>query len=140
MASPIPPRPIVGDLYHSGSLINVTAPPPPLPHHQFYCGPNLDRLHRTLDRVAAYDHVARAHGEPARQGEPVDLALNYHPRSWRNPPVNLDDLLSAADYQSRNSTASHIMDTFSRSRELQADLLHYRSLGFDYHVLPVGRR
>merc|ERR1712195_323639 len=109
MASPVPPRPTLGDLYHPSGIIDARAPPPPLPHHQFYGG-MMGNLHRTLDRVAAYDRVAHMHGETARQAEGgIDLALNYHPRSWRNPPVDLSELQSAASYQANNSTGSHIL-------------------------------
>merc|ERR1712010_427062 len=134
----VPPRPLLNDLYHPGSLVDLHNCPPPLSHHQYY-GAHY-HLGRTLDRVTAYDRVSHLHGETAHTGEPGhDLALNYHPRSWRNPPVDLSDLRSAASYQAANSTGSHILDTFSRSRNLQNDLLHHKSLGFDYHVLPVAK-
>merc|ERR1712166_455356 len=134
----VPPRPLPSDLYHSGSMIDLaertcSAPSPPQYGNHHHLG-------RTLDRVAAYDRISHLHGECARQTEPgLDLALNYHPRSWRNPPVAAEELKKSSEYQARNSTGSHILDTYSRSRNLQDDLLHHRSLGFDYHVLPVAK-
>merc|ERR1711918_92920 len=138
MSSAVPPRPLLGDLYHTGSLIDLQNAPAALPHHHYYG--NHHALGRTLDRVAAYDRMSHLHGECARQTEPgLDLALNYHPRSWRNPPVDAADLKAAAGYAASNSTGTHILDTYSRSRGLQDDLLHHNSLGFDYHVLPVAK-
>merc|ERR1711907_404868 len=89
-------------------------------------------------RVAAYDRVQRRVGEGVRSADPgLDLSLNYHPRSWKTPPVDSDDLKSATRYQANNSTATHILKTYARSNDLQKDLLHHSTYGMDYHVLPV---
>merc|ERR1712086_208297 len=98
----VPPRPLLSDLYHSGSMIDLQNAPAALPHHHYY-------------------------------------GNHHHLRSWRNPPVAAEELKKSSEYQARNSTGSHILDTYSRSRNLQDDLLHHRSLGFDYHVLPVAK-
>jgi len=131
-----PPRPVLNDLYHAPSIIDLESRPVPLEHHRYYGAHH--HLGRTLDRVAAYDRVTRRVGEGVRSADPqLDLAMNYHPRSWRTPPVSTDDVKSATRYQAENSTVSHIMRTYGRSHDLQKDLLHYSTYGMDYHVMPV---
>merc|ERR1711934_1219692 len=144
-----PPRPILADLYHTamdkpppGELYRPTTLdldhlPAPLPHHRYYGGHH--HLGRTLDRVTAYDRVTRRVGEGVRSADPgLDLSMNYHPRSWRTPPVDTDDVKKATAYQAENSTVSHILKTYGRSHDLQKDLLHYSTYGMDYHVMPVA--
>merc|ERR1711998_224906 len=131
-----PPRPILGDLLHTPTIVDIETPPEPLPHHRYYGMHH--HLGRTLDRVAAYDRVSRRVGEGIRPADPkTDLSLNYHPRSWKTPPVDTDDLKSATRYEAKNSTVSHMLKTYGRSHDFKKDLLHHSTFGMDYHVLPV---